>query len=897
MQKFNFIAIVLCFIIVVPGVFNGEWYETESPSLGNIPFTNTSNRVGNLVGIPGSDFVIFSNIEASTSDRLGSSTVIFDVTSGLFRGGCASEISKYYNVILPDSSGGWDIIYLYFAETERLGRQHIESSGEFGLEETFTLRAPYGSMESFGVLERGEAWFVANKILRFTSSDENWTEISYPEAWDLDHKTLNTYPAEDFMTLFVTSYGKGIEDYQCGVLDLVSLEFKMVEKEKGFFGDILDIKEWNGHDNSFLILKQDSLWLYDFNAGVIEKILEGFTSYSSSIFQNSAGENLYVLGPSPELFILHPEGKNFDQHSLAFGEGWNIETQYYYFDPGNDRIITFIQKGKDYRPLIIDLSDLSASSSENLSISEMNFCLYLPDEDKLLTLSAFTPYINVLDLSAETLNSSISITYAPFSWSIDQDEVRPVFIGNEGGFDFSRWEGFGRREFFDAGMTTDGIYHYMDRSAVLIKNVTFGGGTKLKEYHFSNEAIEDIELPYVSSLFLTDPLQNQIISLSSKDEDKKGVAMFIKPHGAIDQWMPGDEGVKYKTYVEDLENGAFWMICQHSESAAWYFYKVSTQSYGLMDSFTIDGNDMSAPFCITLDPSGKYLYFFNQNQGDDGKSSNELVVLDVINGEIVKKLTIQEDISGFKVTPCIIPIPGKDVLFLWAYDRGWTIDATTFDMIHGEVQQAPEAGYASPSIQGIWDEERDRVVVADLSKIVNIEGTYGGYLYEIDPLTCEVLEKIDPPDKFDINKMFFPEEKDRVVFLYSDKAKIHTLYIHPAWEEPAIIDTSTNYIQFDAGDPARFNIHVKNDAHFGQDVTAYIWLYAPGGEMIFFGAGGFSFDITGIPLSLPPDFDISVDIIDFTIPEGLPEGVYNFNAIFVNGNMELGPMGTWNFHV
>ncbi|MBU1626804.1 hypothetical protein KKB18_05480, partial [bacterium] len=65
----------------------------------------------------------------------------------------------------------------------------------------------------------------------------------------------------------------------------------------------------------------------------------------------------------------------------------------------------------------------------------------------------------------------------------------------------------------------------------------------------------------------------------------------------------------------------------------------------------------------------------------------------------------------------------------------------------------------------------------------------------------------------------------------------------------------------------------------------------------FFGAMGLTLNIAGIPLTLPANMDVTGDILSFTMPEGVPEGFYNFNAVFLNDMGDRGPIGTWNFYV
>src|SRR4030042_5036753 len=126
---------------------------------------------------------------------------------------------------------------------------------------------------------------------------------------------------------------------------------------------------------------------------------------------------------------------------------------------------------------------------------------------------------------------------------------------------------------------------------------------------------------------------------------------------------------------------------------------------------------------------------------------------------------------------------------------------------------------------------------------------------------------------------------------------IYHYLFNPAWQTPASISPSTNYVQLGSGDNEKFSVNIKNPYDFEQKVTAYIWLYAPDWTMLFFSPTGLTFDISGITLTLPANCDVTGDILSFTMPAGVPEGFYNFNALFINEKGDRGPIGTWNFYV
>jgi len=168
-------------------------------------------------------------------------------------------------------------------------------------------------------------------------------------------------------------------------------------------------------------------------------------------------------------------------------------------------------------------------------------------------------------------------------------------------------------------------------------------------------------------------------------------------------------------------------------------------------------------------------------------------------------------------------------------------------------------------------------------------------IYQIDTETGKVLSRNGFHSS--IRTVFFPRNKDEVFLLYEDESMIYHYLLNPSWNNPATITPSTNYIQFGEGDNAKFTVNIRNEYDFSQDVTAYMWLYAPDGTMLFFDGSSLTTNIIGIPLTLPANLDITGDILAFTMPAGVPEGFYNFNAVLINENGDRGPVGTWNFYI
>jgi len=256
------------------------------------------------------------------------------------------------------------------------------------------------------------------------------------------------------------------------------------------------------------------------------------------------------------------------------------------------------------------------------------------------------------------------------------------------------------------------------------------------------------------------------------------------------------------------------------------------------------------------------------------------------------------DYGYYSVVPGLISIPARDRLFLWDHNNPWCIDTGSLEVIYGKFSENSDWSFENSGerMEGFWDEKREVVVVFDKSgEIIKYQPLPPFHLFEIKLDTGEVVKEIELSNEY--TDVYFPPEKDRIIFLNPERERLETLHLYPLWGDPTTITPSTNYVQVGEGDNCRFSVNIKNEYDYEQDATAYIWLIAPDGTMLFFDGLGFTPDITGIPLTLPANLDVNADFLTFTMPAGVPEGFYNLNALFINANGDRGPIGTWNFYV
>ena len=334
------------------------------------------------------------------------------------------------------------------------------------------------------------------------------------------------------------------------------------------------------------------------------------------------------------------------------------------------------------------------------------------------------------------------------------------------------------------------------------------------------------------------------------------------------------------------------------------FHRMSTVNYEYLDTFTIP-NVVNQVENFTSDPGDRYLYLINRDDLFSAKTYNRtLIIIDVASKAVVKQIPLQVDVILDErenlAIPCIIPT--GDRVFLWDHYGAWCIETGSWDITYGKMHEEHRAiyNYTNPSIQGVYDEERNVVIVADMSYEYEVSPDFlpypGARIFEFDADTGEVIRETALPEGEYTSRIFFSGDKEKVYLLGYFRNNFYAVNLTSSWHDPPRINTRTNYLQYSPGDRLKFKLNISN-GYVSQNVTAYIYLCIPGGNCLFFAGKGLTYEVSGIPLSLPEDLDIDFELMSFILPEGLPGGLYNFNALMTNENYEIGPMGTWNFYM
>jgi hypothetical protein len=916
MREVKFYIIVTIFIVLsMAGVINAQWFESQSPTAGNISLSGSyagmsSSTRAFSIPIPDSPYVLYS--AGFEGYYAGEKLITFDTSTARFRDTFSRPDVVYDPVIIPDPKGGWNI---FFREHSIFKQIHIDANGEFGNEVDLPKTYSGYYIEGVGLPKTGEVIYVADKIYRYNSRSNQWSTYHYPPGWDTDFTNLKLYLTVDQSKLFVTSKGNTIADYQGMIFDIQNESVTLIQSpEVKFFNDIYNIMEWFGHDGLFLMQKGSAIWTYNIKTNSIEHFVDitdasvTSTEYSNTL-QSTSGKYIYYLGTrggfdlGSDFYILDLENKTMENHTILLDDNWQYSGNFKELDSERKIILTNVENmlSLEQRLIIINLDDLSWSYIPADYLDIFAQLLYIHEENKIIASGGESnPYLQTIDLTTGGSKRSVSVSYTPDNWSFKKDSTGPDLLGNFDGPSFCRLLSPGIRKIHDLGLARDGrimsISQFPNGNNAVLRLYS-DGVSVYKEYSFKDNSLQDIELPLgLGYNTYPDPVQNQLIYLTG------AFIEFIRPHGKVRVFrLPENNNLStFKFSLYDQDNNFIWIAGINSSNEL-VFFKVSPEKYNIVNYYKSNDTALNSIVNSAIDPLERYFYLIDRTNYNDSYHKKELLIYDITTAKLLKRQLLQDNAFEYVndvIVPAIIPIPQRDKLYLWDGYRGWCFDTSSMfmNLIYGKMVDNPQVDVdAFTKVTGVWDEKRELAIIVDQSYISNDIHRNTKRVLEVNIDMGTIVKSITIPN--DILYQYINQDKDRIFFLIPLKSQLLTLHLTPPWNDPAIIEPRTNYIQYGIGDKARFTLKMRNPYDYKQKVVAYIWMVTPKGDILYMTYNGIYSYPVGVPVTVPANLEFSWDIFTFSVPQIMPEGFYNFNAIFVNGNGDKGPMGTWNFYV
>jgi hypothetical protein len=896
-----YIFVSISIILSMTSVINAEWFESQSPSLVNCP------EPSGFVEIPDSHFIICNDKDPKVG--LGANNIIFDKSTFRCRNYFYREHGFPESVIVSNPQSGWDI---YFQDLAGIKRIHIDEEGKIGQEELLNNPAAGYYAKACSVPKRGEIWFIRNLITRFSIAEENFTEFKYPSGWDGYCSIISVFLTEDNDTLFVISYGNNIETYQLLMVDLVTGQSKLIPnpypEDSKWFYHIYDIKEWINHDGFYLFNSTSKLYSYNTKDEQIELINDEESTGTWKILQSPDGKYIYkivyrgMFEVSPELLVMDLDSKTTTTVDIKLDEGWGFDNDKIpVLDKKRNWIIILIRDNSSYRNTkagYIDLHDYTYHTFSNISGNPDNY-LYLQSQSKFFCINS-DGLLQMVDFTTGEAKKLIKLGYQADHWSLLKDSGKPIMLGNIVGTEFCRILPFGRRQLYDAGIDPWYVYSFPNSSYALIIGKP-GYNWVYKEYSFKDNTVQDLTLSNKLTKPVPDPNRNQIIDFGPD------YVQFIKPHNNVRFLKPEPKlNYVFKNNIFDPENDAVWSLYQNVELQKTIIYKISTSSHEIEETIEIPDCNIVNVVNSAVDPVKLYLYILDRSLKLSSVNYNTILkIIDLKKGALLKTIPIQLDhpdrISIFYVTiPGLIPIPSENKLFIWDHYGSWVIDTETLEIKYGTVHDNIKSfnGWhdGSKHIDGIWDDTRRLVIIVDNTFQPGADEDISKKVHEIDLESGNVVRTIKLQNNW--SQAFFPNDKTKILFLNFGESSVYTLHLTPAWENPALIKPFVNYVELGPGDTCKFSVKIRNSEK-EQNVTEYIWLCTPTGDILFFNGSGFSTDVKGFFKHLDPNTDITEEFFNFKLPKGIPlfKGFYNLNAVFTNEFSQRGPIGACNFYL
>jgi len=737
-------VLILSIFFLLCADLSAEWMESDYFGLCNLAFTG-GNPIGYYLAIPDSPYIIFHS---------GNDFLIIDIEEWRLKGGgvLPHSFNRRNMSVIPDKKSGWNLFYINDYD-KAFRKLHVNADGTFGEDNSLSRKAEIWS-HSVGIPERYEVWYFTDKILRLNTIDEEWAEYDYPDGWDTKFDYVRPYPAISSNAVIGIAYGENVRDYQAFILDIDTGASKIIDAEDGFFKGVKDIDEWKEHPGHFIIMKKDEIYSYNSETETIELLIKDFDVKGREIMQDDNGRFLYIVDGYNRLCIVDLFEKTSQIHDIPVKEGFAIVVSEIepVYDSRRNCLILFIRNEDFYGDadlVLLDLGDLTVTHFEKTPENPSITGIFIEYENKFLFTT--DQYFYIADFGSFDLNKGIPIFYKTKAWNMIDDFNKPILLDNTKGDEFIRmYPGF-RREMLNLGFEPELVCQFPEGDKALVCDGELdwssetGYNSKLYyyDYNFENRNLNEIEFPYDSDFlmiyeFFSDPDNNQIILVCEDTfwEDMYNftahkVVFFVGEDYSISTWISPEvmrEAINDEHFIRftneefifDSAKDLLWFKWEDNETDDMHIHKLSTKTKSHEDFFILEKDLFDIIRGAVFSPDSRFLFFINET---DTNSRRELVIFDLDKSEIIKKFNLQDNIEydGYHlaVIPCILPVPGKDRLFLWDRYGGWCIDTNTWEILYGDLKSNPQAygitdgGFGNKHIRGMLEKNSNHIILFD----------------------------------------------------------------------------------------------------------------------------------------------------------------------------------------
>jgi hypothetical protein len=857
---------------------------------------NTSNPT-TLKAIPNSYFILGSNkIKTSDSGSIYNICVL-DAKNKQFLGHMNYPYLSSDFDFLP-SDNGWNA-YMIFEDNMTFGKIDIDTKGFIrSHEKLLPWQDADHSPLFFGCQEKNELFIFGNKIYKYIPGSTEFEIFDLPTDWPTG-VAINQY---NFLegTNKVLLFGK---DTGC-IWDLDSNTGQMLPE----IYYLNSIKPWINHPGKYICLAGGILTSFDPETFHFDVLFKELPLVTKDLAIDDTGTIFYsYIKDSNSLIVIDLDKNTYQLTSMNIDSTLQrIFTDNWFLIPGEEKILTNIAT-KDspdswfdtYDTALIDLNtkDYKILKSEDNSLITQTLLkktdyIFYSDLD-IVIADNFQGSLGLFDADNETLNQILQ-----FGFSDGFVDNQPLFVRDRIWLKNIPYvincnPSIGKSDIHY--VDPDYMYNvidwcmYPDETGFIFGIIDpINGGYTLWNYMLSDGSLRAFDLPNVDFRyrFFMD-LKNNIVIAVNYDLNSYFYQMqYIKGFNNYRTWTFPYSNSQISNYTFDETEGAIWLSYSKQTEAGLGFMKITDWNQPYEDHFypdlTVKYGSISlynhGEFLLTLVYMENFRYLYILDPKDD-----KVLFKTQLTGQNVPHYLVND--------ASIVSVPEKNSIYLWDGDMAWKIDTQSWTVVYGNPIENINYN-TSGEIVGAYDHNKDELVFFDTAKTNSI--------VIVDPDTGTVKKSITISQGFFMSETFknpiFDLDKRSIYFLREYDGVIAVVRLDEDWDNAPTIKPQGQFVEYRPGDTFKLILDITNPADVPQDVTVYIWFWLPTGQYVFFGPNGLTTDIKGIPLTLPANLDTSVSLDLFTVPEGMPAGFYNLNAVFFNNATSVrGPMGTYNF--
>jgi hypothetical protein len=912
-MKIYFISIIMIFSFLN---VNAEMLETFNSNLGDISYFETTSNFADL----GNNILLFANYNTLITFDYENNRVIDSKKLELTE-------STYDSVYLFSTITGINNmtkVYIHFGlKSNKIGVVEIDNSGEFQNFKVLPIEfEPKISMQMIVDDINKKIWFFGMKIIVIGANYDSVFEMVYPESWRDYIENGGFHPVlVDGNKYIILSMSYQINDaYFYKYLQINCREQTVKELNFENEADYIFFK-WPHHENKSLYYKGGENNIFGFNhetleidticnLGDTEPNLITFAQFSPDGNIAYIPGNSGLMGSISSIGTIDFLSKTFDKKDIQNNPGVFIDRDFFYYSKTNRifSVVFWSEQFLDGNPYFYQLCEIDLETYEfklidNIPVRKV-YELFHPEEStKLLLKSNYMekPRYYIYDYLNNKVQNSIIlgtgretfIDYSPLHTDklciFDGYRKEAVLVDDS----LYSFKPYYLVDYISSGdrLSYSFEYQYLNLFPELNGLITsIHTGNTLKNlvlYDFEKGNTKTLPIEQTDKFF-KDTINNRIVALVNNSQTLE----FINSDGTDSSWQFSD-GFKVLDFHENTDTNKIWIAALDNNSSKIYFYR------------TIKSQKEAESFVANHLPFSKFRFIPEKSDNtifvlaSDGTSSYKFIHWSISDDEILFSTDIYTyTTTASSLEPTWAYLRDKDQIFIYDGYGSWLYDADTRTLKYGNNKQDPDT-FFGVGIFADYDSNYGKLVIVDLKT-------------QSDQRICEyntengsITDTINLPNHYyeDVifnlseSKISFIEKLDATASSKNRKLdpKIVTVNLD-GWENAPTLKPRTNNVEYHPGNNLKLKLTVNNPGPT-VNVTAYIWFWLADGTFVCFDGTGISLAPKGITLTLPAGTDVSFDFIEFTMPDGLPQGYWTADALFFNNDTgQRGPISNYNFY-